>query len=211
MSPVTLLPRFLSPEEVEELCRLVDSHREHFRETGGRGGLGPRYRVLGGTEIRHRLPEVVSLGERRIRPVVEDVAGRPVVPMTCPTRTMRVQIYRGRKGGFRWHLDGHELAAMVTLRNTNRGETHVIPRRWSRALRYTLYPLYATPSFLSVAPHRRVRTEPGDLLVTPGGSCIHRGVSGSDDGERLLLVFGFDPPGKRRSKVRDFIARRVNY
>lgn len=205
------VPGFLSDEELERLTRLIESQESLYAEVHGRGGLGPRYRVIDGDQIHERLPEVEELGGRRVRPLAEDFAGEPLQPLGSSKRSMRVQTYRRQEHGFRWHLDGHKYVALVTLRNTNGGQTQFLSPALTRFLRFLLYPLYAVPQVFSIFPRRTVTARAGDLLVMRGGRAIHRGITLSDEGERILIAYTFDPAGKKPNPLRDWIARRLNY
>ena len=205
------VPGFLSADEVRRLRRVLDDHEDLYTEVHGRGGLGPRYRVIDGDQIHESLPEVVELGEQRVQPLAEEFAGGPLRPLGSSKRSMRVQAYERREHGFRWHLDGHAYVALVTLENTNGGQTQFISTALTRFLRFLLYPLYAVPQVFSVFPRRCVTAQPGDLLVMRGGRTLHRGITLSEGGERILLAFTFDPPGKKPNPLRDWIARRLNY
>jgi hypothetical protein len=134
-----------------------------------------------------------------------------VAPLASSKRAIRVQSYARRDHGFRWHFDGHPYVALVALENGNAGETHFMSLAWSRVLRWLLYPLYPFPQVLSIFPYQRVAMAPGDLLVMRGARILHRGVTRRDDGERLLLTYTFDHPGRRANPLRDWIARRLNY
>jgi hypothetical protein len=205
------IPSFLSAEEVGRLLRLIEGQESLYTEVHGRGGLGPHYRVIDGDQIHEQLPEVEDLGDRRVRPLAEDFAGEPLRPLGSSKRSMRVQTYERREHGFRWHLDGHAYVALVTLRNTNGGQTQFISPGLTKLLRFLLYPLYAMPQVFSVFPRRAVMAQPGDLLVMRGARAIHRGVTLSDEGQRVLIAFTYDPPDKKPNPLRDWIARRLNY
>ncbi|HEX3130284.1 MAG TPA: hypothetical protein VH394_23310 [Thermoanaerobaculia bacterium] len=205
------VPGFLSAEELGRLLGLIESQEELYTEVHGKGGLGPRYRVIDGDQIHERLPAVEDLGDRRVRPLAEEFAGHSLRPLGSSKRAMRVQTYERREHGFRWHLDGHAYVALVTLRNTNRGQTQFISPGLTKLLRFLLYPLYAVPQVFSVFPRRAVTAEPGDLLVMRGARAIHRGVTLSDEGQRILIAYTFDPPDKKPNPFRDWIARRLNY
>jgi hypothetical protein len=198
------VPGFLTAEELERLRRLVAGRQDLLTEVHGRGGLGPRYRVIDGDQIHAHLPGVEELGERRVRPLTEAFAGAPLAPLGS-------QVYERRDHGFRWHLDGHPYVALVTLENTNQGETQFISAGLSRWLRFLLYPLYAVPQVFSLFPRSTVEARPGDLLVMRGGRVLHRGVTLREEGERVLLAFTYDTPGHRPNPFRDFMARRLNY
>jgi len=136
---------FLGPGEVASLVALVDRHDALFRDVHGKGGLGPKYRVIDGDQILAELPAVAELGDRRVRPLAEDFAGHPLRPLNSSKRAMRIQVYARREHGFRWHLDGHDFVALVTLENGNEGQTHFLSPRLSRWMRFVLYPLYPFP------------------------------------------------------------------
>lgn len=205
------VPGFLAGEEVERLRRLVAERQDLLTEVHGRGGLGPRYRVIDGDQIHAHLAGVEELGERRVRPLAEEFAGAPLAPLGSSRRSMRVQVYERRDHGFRWHLDGHPYVALVTLENTNQGQTQFISAGLSRWLRFLLYPLYAFPQVFSLFPRSTVAARPGDLLVMRGGRVLHRGITLADEGERILLAFTYDAPGRKPNRFRDFMARRLNY
>jgi hypothetical protein len=211
MRPHVHLPGFLSPEEVRRFDRLVEGQSDLFNATGGRGGLGPKYKVIDGDQIRARLPEIERLGETRVKPLVEQIAGAPVQPFGSSKRSIRVQVYSNPRDGFRWHFDGHSFAALLTLRNANRGETQIVPERLSRLLRFPLYPLYAFPQLFSLAPHERIAMGAGDLLFIRGGRVLHRGVTLGATGERVQIVYSYDEAGKKPNRIRDFVARTLNY
>lgn len=205
------VPGFLSAEEVARLTRLIEDHEDLYTEVHGRGGLGPRYRVIDGDQIHESLPEAEELGDKRVRPLAEEFAGEALRPLGSSKRSMRVQAYERREHGFRWHLDGHAYVALVTLKNTNGGQTQFISPALTRFLRFLLYPLYAVPQVFSVFPRRAVTAQAGDLLVMRGRRTLHRGVTLSDQGERILLAYTFDRPDKKPNPLRDWIARRLNY
>lgn len=202
---------FLGDSEVTAWRDLLARHDGLFHEVAGKGGLGPRYRVIDGDQILAQLPAIAELGDRRVRPLAEGFAGHGLMPLASSKRAMRVQAYARREHGFRWHFDGHDYVALVALENGNGGQTHFISPGLSRWLRFLLYPLYAFPQLFSVFPYQTVTMAPGDLLVMRGAKVLHRGVSLADQGQRVLFAFTYDPPGKRANRVRDFIARRLNY
>ncbi|HEX5718065.1 MAG TPA: hypothetical protein VF179_18030 [Thermoanaerobaculia bacterium] len=205
------VPGFLSGEELNRLTRLIEDHEDLYTEVHGRGGLGPRYRVIDGDQIHEKLSEVEDLGDRRVRPLAEQFAGGALRPLGSSKRSMRVQAYERREHGFRWHLDGHAYVALVTLKNTNGGETQFISPALTRFLRFLLYPLYAVPQVFSIFPRSAVTAKAGDLLVMRGARTLHRGITLSDQGERILLAYTFDSPGKKPNPFRDWIAKRLNY
>jgi hypothetical protein len=205
------VPGFLSAEELSRLTRRIADQEDLYTEVHGRGGLGPRYRVIDGDQIHDRLPEVEELGDQRVRPLAEEFAGVALRPLGSSKRAMRVQAYERREHGFRWHLDGHAYVALVTLKNTNGGQTQFLSPELTRFLRFLLYPLYPVPKVFSVFPRRAVTAQAGDLLVMRGARALHRGVTLSDQGERILIAYTFDPPDKKPNPLRDWIARRLNY
>ena len=204
-------PGFLSGEELSRLARLIEDHEDLYTEVHGRGGLGPRYRVIDGDQIHTQLAEVEKLGDRRVRPLAEAFAGEILRPFGSSKRSIRVQAYERREHGFRWHLDGHAYVVLVTLKNTNGGQTQFISPALTRFLRFLLYPLYAVPQVFSIVPRSAVTAQAGDLLVMRGARTLHRGITLSDQGERILLAYTFDSPGKKPNPLRDWIARRLNY
>jgi hypothetical protein len=123
---------------------------------------------------------------------------------------VRVQWYDRPEDGFRWHFDAHAHAALLALWNDNDGETQLISEGLSRWLRPLVYALYPFPAVFSCLPRQGVRLQGGDLQLMRGDRLLHRGVSGRA-GERLLLFWAFDPVGKRPSRVRDRVARLLNY
>ena len=205
------VPGFLSGEELSRLNRLIEDHEDLYTEVHGRGGLGPRYRVIDGDQIHKELSEVEQLGDERVRPLAEEFAGHALRPLGSSKRSMRVQSYLRQEHGFRWHLDGHAYVALVTLKNTNGGQTQFISPGLTRFLRFLLYPLYAFPQVFSIFPRRAVTAQSGDLLVMRGARSLHRGITRSDQGERVLIAYTFDAPGKKPNPLRDWIARRLNY
>ncbi len=205
------VPGFLSGEELSRLNRLIEDHQGLYTEVHGKGGLGPRYRVIDGDQIHEKLPEAEALGDQRVRPLAEEFAGEPLRPFGSSKRSMRVQSYERRDHGFRWHLDGHAYVALVTLKNTNGGQTQFISPALTRILRFLRYPFYPIPQVFSIFPRRAVTAQAGDLLIMRGTRALHRGVTLQDEGERVLIAYTFDPPGKKPNPLRDWIARRLNY
>jgi hypothetical protein len=205
------VPGFMTAEELSRLRQLVVDRQDLFTEVHGRGGLGPRYRVIDGDQIHELLTDVEAFGETRVRPLAEDFAQQPLAPLGSSRRAMRVQAYERRDHGFRWHLDGHPYVALVTLENTNDGQTQFLSPGLSRWLRFLLYPFYAFPQVFSLFPRSSVATRPGDLLVMRGGRVLHRGVTLLEEGERILLAYTYSEPGSKPNPFRDWIARRLNY
>jgi hypothetical protein len=210
-APYQHLEGFLPQADVAFFSRLVEDHAGLLTEIHGRGGLGPRYRVIDGDQIRTRMPAIEALGQERVRPAVERFAGEPLGAFASPRRAQRVQIYSRRDQGFRWHRDGHPYVALVTLENGNEGQTQFISPRLSRVLRYLIYPLYPLPQLFSLLPRAAVTCRAGDLLIMRGRTTIHRGVTLAATGRRILFVYAFDGVDQQPSRLRDLIARKLNY
>ena len=70
-----LIENFMTADELQQFSQLIRNKAEYFIETFGRTGLGPRYRVIDGDQIRKAIPEIEAYGERRVRPVAERLAG----------------------------------------------------------------------------------------------------------------------------------------
>ena len=153
------VPGFATAEELRRLRQAVAEREDLFTDVHGRGGLGPRYRVIDGDQIHDHLPAVEAFGVERVRPLAEQFAGNPLSPLGSSRRSVRVQAYERRDHGFRWHFDGH----------------------------------------------------PYVVLVLRGGRVLHRGITLADDGERILLAYTYDEPGRKPNPFRDWIARRLNY
>lgn len=201
---------FLGHEETTRLLRGAEARAHLFREVTSLVGLGPRYRVIDGEQIRLHWPEIVAYGEGELRRMVERVTGLRLSLMGSPRRAIHVQVYARPDEGFRWHFDGHTLAAMVTLRNSGGGATELISPPLGRFLRLPFYALYPWPGVFSLLRAQRLIAEPGDLLILRGEKVLHRGVMGGS-GERWLLIFNYDEVGRRPSRLRDWLARRINY
>lgn len=211
MKEYTIVKGFLDRGEVERLLGLLERYEGLYRETSGRGGLGPRYRIIDGNQVRSHLPEVATLGEERLRAAAERFAGHPLQLMENPLRSIRVQAYNKRDQGFRWHFDEYAFVALLTLKNTNGGQTQFVSPRISRTLKFLFYPLYAFPRVFSLLPHRGLDTEAGDLLLMRGSRVLHRGVTLEEGGERILVSCWYDEPGKRPNPVRELVARVLNF
>ena len=172
MDSYRYLERFLTESRIRELGDLVERSAALFAEVGSPLGLGPRYKVIDGVQVQRHLPEIVSYEDTELRPVVEAFAGEPVQLMASPRRTIHIQLYERRRHGFRWHFDGHSYAALLTLKNTSRGQTQLINSQLSRWLRSALYPLYAFPRVFSVLPSTKLAMNAGDLLMIRGSRVL---------------------------------------
>ncbi len=201
---------FLGHAETARLLGVAEARAHLLREVVSPAGFGPRYRVIDGEQIRLHWPEIVAYGEGELRRTVERLTGLRLSLMGSPKRAIHVQVYARRGEGFRWHFDGHTLAAMLTLRNSGSGATELILPPLSRYLRLPLYALYPWPRAFALLPARRLIAAPGDLLILRGDQVLHRGVMGRE-GERWLPIFNYDEVGRRPSRLRDWLARRINY
>jgi hypothetical protein len=131
--------------------------------------------------------------------------------MADPKRAFRIQCYRARHEGFKWHLDGGLYSALLTLVNTNEGATEVLSPEWSRVLFPVPYLLFPFARLLEFAKPKPLVGRPGDLLVLKGGEVLHRGVTTRDEGERLVFVATYNPVGTKPTPLWDWFARRLNY
>lgn len=206
-----LRPRFLSGEETHRWRNEVGTRRDVFKAVGGRGGLNLRYSVVDGSRTREHFPELVELAQTRLREAAEEIVGQPLVPIQDKKRSVRVQLYGGKREGFRWHLDVSPYSALLTLENTSLGATEVISPRLTRLLKPIYYPLYPLRQLLSAIPHRTIYGAPGDLLILHGGAVLHRTRAHLDEGERLVVVAVFEPVASRPTPIRNWLARTFNY
>ena len=202
---------FLSPAERARLLAQVNAQRGCLRTMRSRSGLGPRYAVIDGETLAEHLPELLSLRAQRIIPLLEAACGHAIEPLRSPRRAARVQVYSQLGDGFRWHRDGHEFAAVLTLAVEGDGHTEVIATRPSKLLKHALYPLYALPNLMSLAPSTSIRSRPGDLLLLRGRDAIHRGAPATAPGERIVVVYALDRRGRRPRPLQDLVARMLNY
>jgi len=205
------IKKFMTPDELENFTDLIHKNTKLFSETLGRGTLGPRYRVVNGDQLRSQVPEIGAYGEQRVRPIVEHFAGETLRPMEFSKRSMRIQLYEKKQHGFRWHFDGHSYVVLLCLKNTNRGQVHVISPRLSQFLRFLFYPLYTVPQVFSLMPYKEITVETGDLLLMRGSRVLHRGVTLEEEGQRFLIVYAYDELDKKPNPLRDKIARHLNY
>ncbi|MEW5847748.1 MAG: hypothetical protein AB2A00_03000 [Myxococcota bacterium] len=210
-APWVHLPGHVAHDELERLSAGVARCMGLFRTTGGRSSLGPRYGVIPANVIARQLPEVTRFGHDVVQPLLERVCGERVRPLRSERRAVRVQCYEGRDAGFRWHRDGHTYVALVTLENDNRGETQILSRAWSRRLKYALYAAYPLPGLFSLLPRQSVTMAPGDVLLMRGREVIHRGVTLSPDGKRVLLAYCFDEWWREPRLISELVASVINY
>jgi hypothetical protein len=200
---------YLAASERQEVLAELAAAADEMRRIDGRAGIGPRYAVIGGDGITASLPRVAAIGAR-VRSLVESFAGAPLEPFHDPIRRARVQTYTEPEDGFRWHFDGHEFVALVTIENHSNGVTELIAPRLSSLVRPLFYPAYAVPQLFSLLPRSAVSMEAGDALLFSGSGSLHRGRSRMA-GRRTILVFAFDRVGAKRSRFRNWIARSLNY
>lgn len=202
---------FLSVTETEHWRERVESRRTLFRQVAAKAGMNLSYSVMNGYQVRDEMPDLFALVQGRLHEALQDAAGQPLTLMRDPKRAVRIQWYRHRREGFRWHLDGGMYSALLTLVNTNQGATQMISLRWSRCLKPVPYVLFPFQGLLAHAPTTVIQSHPGDLLLIQGGAVIHRGTNDGSDGERIVLVASFDPVGRRPTPVWDWVARQLNY
>lgn len=200
---------FLGSEQATGLLGEAEARAHLFRSVASPAGLGPRYRVVDGEQLRQHWPAIVAYGDGELRRAVEHLTGLQLRLLDSPKRAIHLQAYANQSEGFRWHFDNHTLAALLTLRNVG-GATEIIAPSLSRWLRAPLYALYPWPQLFSLLPATRLSAAPGDLLVLHGEQMLHRGVM-HDAGERWLLIFNYDQAGRRPSRLHDWLARRLNY
>jgi hypothetical protein len=143
--------------------------------------------------------------------VTEETFGVSLEVMNDPKRAFRIQYYRKKEEGFKWHLDGGLYSVLLTLINTNEGATEVLSPEWSRILFPVPYLLFPFGRILEFAKPKPIPTRPGDLLVIKGGEVLHRGVTRKEDGERLVFVVSYNPLGTKPTPLWDWFARRLNY
>ena len=204
-----LVERFLGEEERLSLLDEIRTHASSLRRTAGAAGFGPRYSVIDGETIAASMPLVASIGARLV-PLVGGFARHEVKPLGDPVRWGRVQVYDDPSEGFRWHFDGHDFAAVVTLENEAGGGTEIVARGLSRIVQPFFYALYMLHRLFSILPSRQICGAPGDLLLMRGRDLLHRGRQ-REAGRRIVLVFAFDTPGHEVSPIRARFARLVNY
>jgi len=209
MNGCRLAAGFASRAEIARLHGWIAPHLHRFREAVGYATFGPRCLQLGGVQIAQWLPEIMAYGEERVRPAVEAFAGGPLVAQSDPGRARRIQIFAHPRHSFRWHYDISEYAALLTLQNDCAAETQVVSGRLSRWVRPAYYPLAWAPGLFSILPHERYALAAGDLLIMRGCELLHRGVALAA-GERVLVVYAFDRPGRRPGRLRARMAKYIN-
>jgi hypothetical protein len=206
-----VISEFLPPAETTRWLNLIESNRDLFKAVSGKAGMTLPYTVLDGLTIERRLPELRALAAGPLRAVTERTFGVPLELMADPQRAFRVQCYRKRRDGFKWHLDGGLYSIVLTLKNTNEGTTEVLSPEWSRILFPVPYLLFPFGRLLEAVGPKPLVGRPGDLLVIKGGEVLHRGVTRKENGERLIFAVSYNPRGTKPTPLWDWFARRLNY
>jgi hypothetical protein len=206
-----LLSQFLSPEQTTGWLSLIESRGDLFKPVAAKAGMSLAYNVLDGFNIDQNFPELSELAAGPLQRVTEETFGVHLELMSDPKRAFRIQCYRHKQEGFKWHLDGGLYSALLTLVNTNEGATEVLSPEWSRVLFPVPYLLFPFARLLEFAKPKPVTARPGDLLVIKGGEVLHRGVTTREDGERLVFVATYNPVGTKPTPLWDWFARRLNY
>lgn len=211
MTYLRVVRDFLPPSELADMRGAILAHSQHFKPVAAKAGMNLPYKVLNGYELRAHLPALAAVAAGPMLAVAQELAGEPLQLMADTKRDMRLQWYRGKHEGFRWHLDGGLYGALLTVTNDNDGGTEMLTPRQSRWLRPVPYVLYPFPKLLELAGPTPIAAGAGDLVVIRGGEIIHRGVIRKDHGDRILLAASFDPVGRVRPRVWDALARWMNY
>jgi len=84
------------------------------------------YNVLDGYKIDEHFPELREFAAGPLLKITQETFGVSLELMTDPKRAFRIQCYRAKHEGFKWHLDGGLYSALLTLVNTNEGATEVL-------------------------------------------------------------------------------------
>ena len=206
-----ILPQFLSSTETARWHDLIESRGNLFKQVSGKAGMSLPYHVLDGYKIAEHFPEFPELASGPLKNATEETFGVKLDLMADPKRAFRIQCYRARHEGFKWHLDGGLYSALLTLVNTNEGATEVLSPEWSRVLFPVPYLLFPFARLLEFAKPKPVVAHAGDLLVIKGGEVLHRGVTAKEDGERLVFVATYNPVGTKPTPLWDWFARKLNY
>ena len=207
----SIFPQFLSPKQTADLLGLIESRGNLFKAVQAKAGMSLAYNVLDGFSIDQYFPELRELAAGALQKITEETFGVDLELMADPKRAFRIQCYRARHEGFKWHLDGGLYSALLTLINTNSGATEVLSPEWSRVLFPVPYLLFPFARLLQFAKPKPLIAHPGDLLVIKGGEVLHRGVTTMDEGERLVFVATYNPVGTKPTPLWDWFARRLNY
>jgi len=203
-------PGFLTQQEISHYLELIQNKEHVFRDIHGKLGMNLPYHVFDGIDLQQHLPELVTLAKERVYPLAQQHIQTPVELMQDTRRALRIQRYQAKNEGFKWHIDGGTYSAILTLKNTNEGETQWLSPRQSRFLYPAPYILPFQP-LLSLLPAAKMKPKAGDLLLIRGGDIVHRGICRLEQGERMVFVITFDPVGKPKKWLWEWFARRLNY
>lgn len=206
-----VLSQFLSPEQITGWLSLIESRGNLFKPVAAKAGMSLAYNVLDGFTIDQHFPELRELAAGPLLRITQETFGVQLELMADPKRAFRIQCYRAKHEGFKWHLDGGLYSALLTLVNTNEGATEVLSPEWSRVLFPVPYLLFPFARLLEFAKPKPLIARAGDLLVIKGGEVLHRGVTTREDGERLVFVATYNPVGTKPTPLWDWFARRLNY
>ena len=203
--------KFVGPDELASLHQLIASHDHLFKPVSGKAGMSLPYHVLDGFNICKHFPQLREYAAGPLLTAAEETFGVKLELMADPKRAMRVQCYRTKQEGFKWHLDGGLYSSLLTLVNSNEGATEVLSPEWSRLLFPLPYLLFPFQRLLEFAKPTPLIAHAGDLLVIKGGAVLHRGVIKKAEGERLVFVATYNPVGTKPTPMWDWFARRLNY
>lgn len=206
-----LISEFLSADETTSLVNLIQSRCDLFTAVSGKLGMTLPYWVLDGLKVDRHFPELRALACGPLLKVTEETFGVPLELMRDPKRAFRIQCYRNKDHGFKWHLDGGLYSVLLTLSNTNGGTTDILSPEWSRILFPVPYLLFPFDRLLEFAGPKPISGRPGDLLVIKGGAILHRGVTRKKGGERLIFAVSYNPLDTKPTPLWDWFARRLNY
>jgi len=202
---------YLSPDETENWLGLIRARSELFAPVSAKAGMSLAYNVMDGIKINEHLPELRAAANGPLLRILEDTFGIELEPMADVKRSLRIQRYRSTHEGFKWHLDGGLYSIILTLVNTNEGSTEVLSPEWSRVLFPVPYLLFPFARLLEFAKPKPVKCGPGDLVAIKGGEVLHRGVTASEEGERIIIGASYNPAGTKPTPMWDWFARKLNY
>jgi hypothetical protein len=203
--------KFVAADELASLHQLIASHGDLFKPVSGKAGMSLPYHVLDGFNICKHFPQLREYAAGPLLNAAEETFGVNLELMADPKRAMRIQCYRTKQEGFKWHLDGGLYSSLLTLVNSNEGATEVLSPELSRLLFPIPYLLFPFQRLLEFAKPRPIIAHAGDLLVIKGGAVLHRGVTKKAEGERLVFVATYNPVGTKPTPMWDWFARRLNY
>ena len=206
-----LWEKFISVEESSRWLTLINERSELFKPVHAKSGMSLPYNVLDGNKIDEHLPELRRFANGPLLKAIEETFSLKLEPMSDPKRSLRIQCYRTKDEGFKWHLDGGLYSALLTLVNTNEGATDVLSPEWSRKLFPVPYLLFPFPRILEFAKPKALVSGAGDCLMIKGGEVLHRGVTGKEKGERLIIGATYNPVGTKPTPLWDWFARKLNY